>query len=161
MRQVRWRHAPSRFHRLLTLTTDCHLAQDIYTYVLRRYRPCPTATSWRFPPFRWMLLFAAFSVVWRVGGNRLRGISGGPLPWRPPSWFHLGLSFSHSHDTSRSCLNSPRLSPRRASDSSCWSSYSRARRESLCWSSLLDKIPRVRLVRVLSSSRFLVFASPS
>ena len=78
--QVRWRYAPSRLLRLLTLTTNCHLAQDVLLY-FGTIAPPLTSSSWRVSPCRWRLLLMAFSVVWFVGVNRLRGISGGLLPW--------------------------------------------------------------------------------
>ena len=64
--------AAPRLLRLLALTTNCHLAQDILS--TSPVSPLP----YRYPcggflPFRSRLLFTAFSVVWLVGGNRLRG----------------------------------------------------------------------------------------
>ena len=48
--------------RLVTLTTDLRLAQDILSCFATIADALPPS-SWRFLPFRWRLLLMAFSVV--------------------------------------------------------------------------------------------------
>ena len=95
------------------------------------------------------------SVVRLVGGYRLRGTSGGLPPWYPRGDPPLGFSSSHLLDTS--CSRSPSLlivipHDRRLSSSS-------SRILMLVFSPCRESVnPGVSL---LSSSRFLVVASPS
>ena len=64
--------AAPRLLRLLALTTNCHLAQDILSY-FTGIAPALPLSLWRFPPLWFKASLSAFSVVWLVGGNRLRG----------------------------------------------------------------------------------------
>jgi|NorSeaMetagenome_1021524.scaffolds.fasta_scaffold55804_1 hypothetical protein len=73
--QVRWRYAPSRLLRLLTLTTNCHLVQDVLLYFATVYRPFPD-----------VILVAGFSLSLAASphGVLCRVVRW----WQSPSW-HL------------------------------------------------------------------------
>ena len=105
MRQARRRYAPLRLSRLLTLATDCRLAQDILSLindVLRRYRPCRAIGVILPHTFGGEVAFTGGGVLCRVAiafaASPVTCSRGGPPP---------GFSSSHSPDTL--CSNLPSL----------------------------------------------------
>ena len=122
MIQVRWTYSPLRGRsnqvgvyrllRLLTLSPDCHSAQDLLLQLAAgRPGPATPSSSWRLPCFRRTCpgfpSWRSPSRVWLVGGDRPRCNFGSGVAY---SMWHSASYVSPHH--SPSCLSSLLVIPR-------------------------------------------------
>jgi hypothetical protein len=82
--------AAPRLLRLLALTTNCHLAQDILSY-FTGIAPALPLSLWRFPPLSFKA--SLHSVLCRVARwwQSPSGLSASLLPWDPPLGYLLRI----------------------------------------------------------------------